>query len=287
MTLGLQIEASEPLLTDSEYSRFTEFFYKRTGITFEQSRRAFVEKRLGNRMAATGASAFSEYLSSVRWGAANGEMQELINALTINETYFFREEGQFKALVENALPDITKGRSRSNVIRICSWPCSTGEEIYSIALYLLEYWGAVDEFDIALYGYDIDSNVIDRAKRGAFSKRSISKLPPELLANYFQHDRKEDLYNIVSDLKESVTFETRNVFDPPNLTGDDMYDVVFCRNMLIYFDDKSRRLAVENIFNSMKNNGVLFLGHSERMSRISTLFTPERFGEAFGYRKRF
>lgn len=285
MTLAAAPSMERLSLSAPEYARFTDFFYQQTGITFDDSRKSFVEKRLEQRIAELGLKSFSEYLSRVRWGRGNQELQELINLLTINETYFFRENAQFEALTRHVLPELTRGRSQADVINIWSSPCSTGEEPYSIALSLLEYWPEVDDYDVAIHGSDIDTSVLDRAKRGYFSKRSISKLPSDVLQRYFQFEATSGEYRISADLRESINFFTCNVLKPELAESKQRYDVIFCRNMLIYFDDKSRRIAVENFYNLLRNDGVLFLGHSESMSRISSLFSPVKFGDAIGYRK--
>ena len=273
-------------LSEGEFARFSDFFYQQTGITFEPSRKSFIEKRLSQRMDELGLVSFSDYMSRVRWGRGNQEMQELINLLTINETYFFRERAQFDALVSDVLPKLTRRRSRLDPINIWSAPCSTGEEPYSIALMLLEYWDDVDAFDVAIHGSDIDTSVLERARRGLFSARSVSKLPPEVLTNYFDLVRNSGEYEIKKEIRDSVHFFKSNVLKPEFRSDNDMYDVIFCRNMLIYFDETSRRIAVENFHNVMRDDGVLFLGHSESMSRISSLFAPEKFGGVIGYRKK-
>lgn len=286
MSLDLADAGAGLSLTESEFTRFADFFYQQTGITFETSRKGFIEKRIGQRMGELRLAAFSDYVSRVRWGRGNQEMQELINLLTINETYFLREAGQFEALVDHVLPQLTRVRSRLETINIWSSPCSTGEEPYSIALTLLERWADVDEYDVAIHGSDIDTSVLERARSGYFSARSVDKLPPETLQRYFDHDKTSGEYRIKRELRESIHFFKHNVLKPEFCSDADRYDVIFCRNMLIYFDETSRRIAVENFHNVMRDDGVLFLGHSESMSRISSLFTPVKFGDAIGYRKK-
>ena len=286
MAIAVNDIDSKLSLSAAEYTRFCDFFYQQTGITFEPSRQGFVEKRLGQRMGELGLTSFSDYMSRVRWGRGNAEIQELINLLTINETYFFREQQQFEALVKHVLPEITRRRSRLDTINIWSCPCSTGEEPYSIALSLLEYWPDVDEFEVAIHGSDIDTSVIERARVGRFSSRSVSKLPPHVLSSYFTHHPADNEYEISKDLRDSINFFKHNVLKQDFRSKEDLCDVIFCRNMLIYFDETSRRIAVENFHNAMREDGVLFLGHSESMSRISSLFTPVKYGDAIGYRKK-
>ncbi len=143
-------------LNAQEFAKFCEFFYRKTGIIFAENKRYFVERRILDRMDATKSSSFRDYFALVRFETAGQEMQCLVNAMTVNETYFFREDYQFDALVNGILPEVAGKKKRGDTIKIWSLPCSTGEEPYSIAIYILEGWNKADDFNIEILASDID-----------------------------------------------------------------------------------------------------------------------------------
>lgn len=272
------------VISDEEFRKFREFFYRKTGILFEDSKRYFVDKRLLERMAATGSENFRAYFTMVRFQASGDELQTLINAMTVNETYFFREEYQFTCLVNSMLAEIVARRGESkSPIRIWSVPSSSGEEPYGIAIYLLEHWPQVDEVDIEILSSDIDTKILAAARDGRFSARSVQHLPVKLLAKYFR--RRGEEYQIVDSLRDVVEFSRANVTDPADMRLHRNFDVIFCRNLLIYFDDLSRKQTAESFYDALNPGGFICLGHSESMSRISSLFRVRKFPEAIVYQK--
>ncbi|QEP43771.1 protein-glutamate O-methyltransferase CheR [Ectothiorhodospiraceae bacterium BW-2] len=271
-------------LSDAEFARFRDFFYRKTGIYFEESKRYFVDKRVIQRIEATASDSFRDYFTLLRFQASGEELQQLINLLTVNETYFFREEYQFQCMVRSVLPEIVRHKPLGERMRIWSIPSSTGEEPYSVALYLLEHWADINRIDVELTGSDIDSRVLERAQKGIFNARSVNHLPRHILNRYFT-PLVGDNYQISTDLRESVEFKLLNLTDGTATRYYRNYDVIFCRNLLIYFDDTSRRQAAESLFDALRPGGFLFLGHSESMSRISSLFTVRKFPEAIAYQK--
>ena len=271
-------------ITDNDFEKFREFFYRKTGIMFDQSKRYFVDRRLVERIKATGHDSFKSYFIFVRFDTSGKELQNLINAFTVNETYFFREEYQFRCMVNKMLPEIVSRKKPGEIIKIWSIPCSTGEEPYSIAIYLLEYWKDIDKWDVEIVGSDIDTNALEKAKRGIYSERSVQNLPKHILQKYFTYLGNGD-YQICEDLRNSIEFTRINIVDPKETKRYRGFDIVFCRNLLIYFDDLSRKLAAENIYDAMNPGGFICLGHSESMSRITSIFQIRKFPEAIVYQK--
>ena len=272
--------------TKSDFEKFRQFFYRKTGIFFPDSKKDFVEKRIIKRIEETGHSSFRSYFNFIRFDRSSDEIQNLINLLTINETYFFREKYQFECLVENVLDEIYEYKEPDEVIRIWSIPCSSGEEPYSIAIYLLEYWPLIDEVDVEIIASDIDTDVLDKAKKGIYNYRSVKNLPKHLLRKYFKK-LSNDRYEIIDDLKETIDFRQLNLFDPRQNKEYRYIDVIFCRNMLIYFDDESRLKAAQIFYDAMNPGGFIFLGHSESMSRICSLFKVRKFKQGIVYQKPF
>jgi len=220
----------------------------------------------------------------LRFESTGRELQNLINVLTINETYFFREEYQFQCMINRMLTEIVLRKRRGDIIRIWSIPSSTGEEPYSIAIYLLEYWKEIDKWDIEIISSDIDTNALDNAQKGIYSERSVQNLPRAIIQKYLKY-LGNGYYQICEDLRNSVEFTRVNIVDTKETKRYRGFDIVFCRNLLIYFDDLSRKIAVENLFDTMNPGGFICLGHSESMSRISPIFKIRKFPEAIVYQK--
>ncbi|QXG79109.1 CheR family methyltransferase [Rhodospirillum rubrum] len=271
-------------ISDEEYTKFCDFFYRKTGISFQLSKKYYVERRIIDRAIKTGSCDFREYFTFLRFDMSGEEMQVLVNSMTVNETYFFREDYQFNALVANILPAIIKTKRRSMPIRIWSVPCSSGEEPYSIAITILEKWDQADNWDIEIHASDIDSKILAEARAGIFGARSLARVPPAILLKYFT-PRSEGSYQICEGLRGSIDFSLVNIIDTKqtkNITG---IDVIFCRNLLIYFDDITRRETVEMFYQNMAPGGFVCLGHSESMSRMTSLFIPRKFGDTIVYQK--
>jgi chemotaxis protein methyltransferase CheR len=271
-------------ITPEEYAKFCEFFYRKTGIVFTEKKGYFVERRLAERMQNLGMATFRDYFSLLRFQLSGEEWQELINCMTVNETYFLREDYQFDAMINGMLPEIVRNRTPGDTIRIWSMPCSTGEEPYSIAIQLLELWDAADDWGIEIHASDIDTRVIAQAAHGTYGIRSLQRLTTELRTKYFSRIGP-DQFQIRQELRESIDFCTANIIDRLAMARFHAMDIIFCRNLLIYFDDLSRRDAVECLYEALAPGGFICLGHSESMSRISSLFKPRKFRDTIVYQK--
>ena len=280
----MSLPQATPTISDEEFLKFRDFFYRKTGIFFEETKHYFVDKRLVERIQATGNDNFRSYFVMLRFETSGAELQALINLMTVNETYFFREEYQFTCLVNSILEEVAQHKPRNESIKIWSVPSSSGEEPYSLAIYLLEHWARADDYNIELIASDIDTVILERARQGRYDKRSIQHLPEPLLRKYFT-TLLNGQYQINEDLRNSVEFTLVNITDLAQMRGYRDFDVVFCRNLLIYFDDTSRRIAAESLFNALRPGGFISLGHSESMSRITPLFKVRKFPEAIVYQK--
>jgi chemotaxis protein methyltransferase CheR len=272
-----------PPVTEAEYRRLGDYLYRRTGMIFEQSRRYFVERRIAERMAATKSTSFASYFARLR-SDIDREVEHLVNAFTVNETYFYREDHQLRCLTSDLLRERLSVKPPGETIRIWSAPCSTGEEPYSIAIWLLENWAEVDSHEIEIIASDIDTAVLSAAREGVFGKRALSRLTPALIDRYFR-PIGEERWQILAELRESVRFSSANIVAREETRPHGLFDVIFCRNVLIYFDDASRRVAAENLYENLAPGGFICLGHSESMSRISPLFEVRRFSDAIVYRR--
>jgi chemotaxis protein methyltransferase CheR len=161
-------------IAEEDYRRLCDYLYRRTGMSVSESRRYFVDRRIAERMSATGSASFAGYFGRLR-GNLDGELEHFVNAFTVNETYFYREDHQLRCLTSDLLPVRLSAKSVHQPIRIWSMPCSTGEEPYSIAIWLLENWPEVDAHNIEIVGSDIDTAVLASAREGIFSKRALMR----------------------------------------------------------------------------------------------------------------
>jgi chemotaxis protein methyltransferase CheR len=234
-------------------------------------------------MAATDCASFQLYFATLRANAEN-EIEHLINSFTVNETYFYREEHQFRCMTSTLLEVIAAKKKPGDSIRIWSIPCSTGEEPYSIAIWLLENWERVDKYEIEIIGSDIDTTALRAAETGMYGERSLMRLSQDLIGRYFEKCA-DGRYRILPALSGSLQFTRANIVDSGQTGSHRNFDIIFCRNILMYFDDTSRRMAAENLFESLVPGGFICLGHTESMSRISPLFDVCRFSDAIVYRR--
>ncbi|MBT2246107.1 CheR family methyltransferase [Sphingobium yanoikuyae] len=274
--------SADGVLTDMALIRLTELLYRATGMTFGEKKRYYLERRVAERMKRTSITDVTRYLLLL--DRDPHERQLLVNAVTINETYFYREDHQLTALVADILPVVVASKRPGDLVRIWSMPCSTGEEPYSIALWLLEHWPLVDAYNVEIVGSDIDTHALDAARDGHYGARALSRLPEAVLAGYFEpeegHRRR-----IVEDLRESVLFTQVNLNDPLSVASQGKFDIVLCRNLLIYFDEASRERAASHLHDALLPGGYLLLGHSESMARIDERFEQVRFPHAIVYRR--
>jgi chemotaxis protein methyltransferase CheR len=272
-----------PPVTPEEFSRLCDFLYRRTGMLFKEDKRYYVERRVRDRISATGSTSFTSYFARLR-SDSGGEAEKLVNAFTVNETFFYREDYQLRCLTTDLLARRIAAKRRGDPLQIWSVPCATGEEPYSIAIWLLERWPEVDAYDVEIVGSDIDTRALDAAREGIFGKRALMRLSPELIAKYFVA-LDDDSWRIIPELRQSVRFSAANLIDPAEMRAHGRFDVIFCRNVLIYFDDTSRRIAAENLYDNLVPGGFICLGHTESMSRISPLFEVCRFSDAIVYQR--
>jgi chemotaxis protein methyltransferase CheR len=272
-----------PAVSEEEFRKVSDFLYRRTGMLFTETKRYYVQRRIADRMTHLKIGSFATYFSYLR-GDVDGEIEQFINAFTVNETYFYREEHQLRCLSTDLLNERVKAKKPGETLRIWSAPCATGEEPYSIAMWLLENWPEVDVQDIEIVGSDIDTECLTAARQGEFGQRALMRLSPALVEKYFE-TIGQDRWRIVSELRQSVQFTAVNLMEASQTRQHGKFDIIFCRNVLIYFDDASRRLAAENLFECLVPGGFICLGHTESMSRISPLFEVRRFDDAIVYQR--
>ncbi|WP_428333291.1 CheR family methyltransferase [Novosphingobium sp.] len=282
MTGGAILNPVEHTFTASEIVRIGDCLYAWTGMVFRENKRYFIERRISERMKRSGKPGVDAYLDHA--ATHSEEREALISAFTINESYFYREDHQFGALSAHILPAIVASKQPGDKLRILSLPCSTGDEPYSIAIWLLENWAMVDAYNVEIVGSDIDYAALAAARLGWFGAKALARLSPDLIAAYFGEEQRHRR-QIIDPLRESVQYIHANIIDRTTLAPLGTFDVIFCRNLLIYFDDKARHSAVENVFDCLNPGGFICLGHSESLARISNRFAMVRYDNAIVYRR--
>jgi chemotaxis protein methyltransferase CheR len=272
-------------LTSELYQRFVNLIYKKTGIWFETTKRYFVDKRLDERIAELGLADYREYYQLLKFSTEQAEMQQLINRLTINETYFFRDFPQLQGFAEDVLLQIVKAKIEAGDKRIRLWSagCSTGEEPYTLAIILLEMLPDPDQWTIEIMASDINTRVLDAARKGFYNSRSVKDVPLEYLERYFT--QRFETYILNKSVRNMVTFKMINLMEDREMKLQANYDLIFCRNVLIYFDTDSRLSVLNRFYQSLRSEGYIYLGHSESVARITDSYKIKRIGSTIAYYK--
>jgi chemotaxis protein methyltransferase CheR len=269
------------VLSAADFTRLAEYIYQKTGIRFEAGKQYYVAKRVEKRMQELGFESFSRYFNHLRFQPAGRELEFLVNALTVNETYFFREYGQLKCFAEEVVPLLARNLC-GGTLKVWSAGCSTGEEPYTLAIILLEML-ADTGVGFEVHGTDINTSVLEAAGRAAYGERAVKDVPADYLRKYFRFDGGG--YWVVPDVKKHVRLCRLNLKDEESMEKMRGFHAIFCRNVLIYFDERSRREVALCFYRSLEPGGFIFLGHSESMSRVTTVFKLRRFKEAIIYQK--
>jgi len=274
-------------LSFSEFVKFRDLIYNRTGLHFEEKKIYLVKKRIGKRMQALGISKAIDYLRFLLYTDTeeHNEFHRLINLLTTNETYFFREFEQLQAFAEHCLPEVCSAKERLHQYDLTLWSagCSTGEEPYTLAIILREMLEKPAVWNMEIVGTDIDTEVLKKAKLGIYQERSLKDVPVKYFDKYFV--QKNGGYHISLQARRHVSFRATNLYNELEMDCMRQCDFIFCRNVLIYFDDESRRKIVSKFHEKLNPGGYIFLGHSESLNRISSAFAIRRKGGFIVYQK--
>ena len=259
------------ILTDSELQKIAYFLQKDSGISLDEQKLQRFRGKIEEIVKKYSHDDFHNFYHRLRFLNDQHIKQDLINAITVNETYFWRESEQFFILCDEILPKII-GKKNMPKVRILVSPSSSGEELYSIMLAILNTKGLLEKAYIELVGIDIDSMMITKAKKGLYDKRSVSKLPQNLLEKYFT--KEKNYYKIDETLKQSATFLQKNIFDLSLEKELGKFDIIFSRNMLIYFNLEDKKRCYEQFDRLLKEDGYLFLGHADSNNIDKSKFKP-------------
>ncbi len=291
-TAGTAPQATSPFrkelqVSDEEFLQLRDFIYKQCGIFIAENRKYLVENRLSNRIKALNLKSYHEYYNYLRYDASRGtELNKLFEVVTTNETSFFRNPPQLEIFQKNVMPGIldkcrSAGRKK---LRIWSAGCSTGEEPYTLAIILHELLkGEIAGWDIKITANDLSAAVLAAAQRGVYNEYTLRTTPKNLVETYFLKDGQQ--YKILPEVKRLVAFGQINLNDKAQLQRVEKSQIVFCRNVIIYFDDEMKRKVISAFYDNLEINGALLIGHSESLHNISRAFHMEHHKGTIIYRK--
>jgi chemotaxis protein methyltransferase CheR len=259
-------------LTEEEFQKFSKLIYDESGIFLKDTKLTLLSNRLRKRLQKLRLDEFSDYynyLQKLSGENKKQEYEELIDVVSTNETYFFRNERHFDAFTNHCLPAIAANKTGKK-LRIWSAACSTGEEPYTIAICIKEKMNLFAGWDIKIIATDIAPTVLDFARIGEYSGRRIEKVPKQLLGKHFRKKSSDSEVMVLNeDVKSLVDFNYLNFFKSPFPVD---IDIIFCRNVMIYFDKVHQKKLVAEFFKIINSGGYLFIGHSETLHSISDDF---------------
>jgi chemotaxis protein methyltransferase CheR len=275
-----------PDLSVEQFQSLSQLIYQKLGLHFDDKKIYFLKTRVAKRMTALGLTDPREYMFKLSYAdPQGGEMQALANLVTTNETYMFREYDQLQAFANHCLPEVLSGKQArgEKTLRIWSAGCSSGEEPYTLAMILQEVFPQAQSWDCAIIATDIDENMLRKVVAARYGSRSVNEVPDEYREKYLIEDGDE--YMVRRRTASLVQPIHLNLHDRMAMRAMRGFDFVFCRNVLIYFDDASRKAVVDHFYNALNRGGYVFLGHSESVGRVTTAFTLKRFESHLVYVK--
>lgn len=257
--------------TTEHFNIIKDYIAEHAGIALADSKQQMVYSRLVRRLRAKKIPDFDTYLKLLQ-SDDGSELINFINALTTNLTSFFRENHHFEFLTESALPWLEVQNRNSRKIKIWSAGCSTGEESYSIAMTVMEYFKDKPEWDIEINASDLDSNVVQTAQNGIYSADRVKGIPKSRLKRWFLKGKgaSEGMVRIKPELQRILNFRQLNLLH--TWPWRDGFDIIFCRNVVIYFNKDTQRVLFGRFHENMKDKGHLFIGHSESLNKVSDRF---------------
>lgn len=270
------LDDSRLTITDEEFRQLREFIHAHSGIALSDHKRALVCSRLAKRLRLHDLGHYSDYYRLLTENDPEGiERMAMINSITTNKTDFFREPHHFHFLAEQVFPAYKQNPNRERPLRMWSAASSTGEEAYSLAMTALEAMPSFNEKDIRILATDIDTDVLSRAASGVYSRAQARQIPEALLRRYFLRGQGAHEGEVMAKplLKSLIYFHWLNLQEDP-WPMQEKFDVIFCRNVLIYFDKPTQQKLFQRMAGALKKDGYLMLGHSEAMHGWSNIFKP-------------
>lgn len=279
------MKAAVVKMSDKEFSDLRKIIYERSGIHFQDTKRYVLESRLSRRLEELEMDDFGQYISFLTMGPYQiDEFQEMFNRITINETSFFRNQPQLDVFEGPVLTKLLQARATTKRLRIWSAACSTGEEPYTIAMMLHRTLGVrLSDWRIEILGTDISEKALTAAQTARYSAFSFRSVDPLIIKRYFKE--QGGFFDLDPTIKSMVNFEVHNLKDTLKAKRHGIWDVIFCRNVMIYFDDPMKASCVKLFYEQLAPDGTLFIGHSETIRNTGVSFVPVNIPQAFAYTK--
>lgn len=272
-------------LAIEEFRTLRDMIKERSGIWLSDTKVSFLSVRLNHRLKVTNIESAKDYFFYLKYDPEGGaELDNLVDAATVNETYFFREDAQLEDFSNEIVPKILEQKTGGEPITIWSAGCSTGEEPYTLAMLLLEHPLQIEPSRISIIASDINRSILSAAREGVYDSYSVRRTPPLYLLKYFEK-RDDGKYLVNEKVRRLVKFAHINFMDPFATGRIRDMDAAFCRNVIIYFDDIDKGRCIDNLRRSLAKGGYLHLGHSESLNRSSSLFDVVRLKQTVAYRK--
>lgn len=270
-------------LSQQAFDALRMLIYEHTGIYFRDNKRYLLESQVGRRLKALELSSYEEYMELVQNGQRHAELPALVNAITINETFFFRHPQQYETIAKVLIPKMIQEENRRH-LRIWSAACSTGDEPYTLALLILEkVCSQFPDVRIDILGTDINTEVLDTARAARYSDYAVRNIPDYVLNTYFQ--KQDDHYTLSHDVTSMVRFNHLNLTDEQSVARLQRFDIILCANVLIYFDRETKQAVITNLYDRLQRGGYLFVGTSETLHGVTRALQPVRFENTIAYQK--
>jgi chemotaxis protein methyltransferase CheR len=273
-------------LTEQDFERVRALLVETAGLVFDECRRDSLAYSLGERVSACGLSTVDAYLALLAAPGSGEELQALLNEVTIQETHFFRNPPQFRALRQHVLPQLIRRASAAGTRRLRIWSagCSTGEEPYSVAMLLRELLPSTDGWDVKVVATDVSTRALSAARAGRYGRRALLAADPDDVARWFVRDGED--YVVRPEVRELVEFRHHNlVTEAAPFPREEPIDLLLCRNVTIYFSRDTTRRLMTQFHEALSDGGYLFLGHSETLWQVNDTFRLVTLGDAFVYRR--
>jgi chemotaxis protein methyltransferase CheR len=263
-------EAYKLEMTDKDFGKLSSFVYEELGIKMPPAKKIMLQSRLQKRLAALKMESFKDYIEYVFSKEGQGEeIIKMIDLITTNKTDFFRESSHFDYLTKTALPEMYSASKYKKTIKIWSAGCSSGEEPFTIAIVLKEFFESHPDFDFEIFATDISLRILQKAITAIYPEDRISTVPENLKRKYFlrSKDKMNRTVRLVPEIRSKVVFQRLNFMDP-HYSVEREFDIVFCRNVLIYFDRDTQQQVITKLASKLRFDGIFFLGHSESITNM-------------------
>ena len=274
--------AEKKIFSKTDFNLFREYIETRTGIHMDEGKQSYFAMNVDARMHALGLKDYSAYYTFLTTNSqGTKEFAELLDLILIKETFFFRDERQINTLIHNVIPAL-KEKKNGKEIRIWSAGCATGEEPYTLAMAIKENFPA-DAINFSIYATDISAGAVSYAKKGVYGKGSMRAIDKAILNKYFV--QKDGRYHLMEEVKQRIHFDVVNLVEPYLPIGENGFDIIFCKNVIIYFELETIKKVIHRFYDTLAFGGYFFVGHSESLWQVSNEFTLEEIAGVFLYRK--